>query len=636
MTSDDARPADIPGRNGPRPGRHVPPTWLRRGLVVLAVVVASLVTGVVTARADLALGPHEALYEVTTDGLVTVDLGPLGTVELASPVPLGLGVRATVKEVPTDLEALGDRTTLDALEGDLEAYLQFFSGPAATVADVAEALVHDALVRAGLVAVGAASVLAGLGLLLGRPRRTEVLSRLAPHTVTIAGALVLALVAGTVANARTAPARHEGRPASAVFAGTALEGARITGRLSGVLETYGARLVEMYDDNAAYYDGVVERLDAAWLARAELDARDAALALAPASGAGDEVGPGDEAGPDGDPGADDVTGTDGDTVADGDTGTGDEARPAGTRDAEGATGADDAPDVDATDEAVEPDVVTFLQVSDLHCNIGMAPVIRRVAELAGASAILDTGDTTMNGTAVERVCVTTFVGAAPEGVAYVLTTGNHDSADTAEQARAAGATVLDGGVVDVAGLRILGDRDVAETRLGEGTAQAGDEDADSQGRRLAEAACEHEPDLLMVHTPRAGTAALASGCVPLQISGHLHRRIGPVRVGDGLRYVSGTTAGAAEGQLTIGPLRGTAQMTVWRFDRATGRMLDLRVVSASPAGEVEVGAAVRVPQLAIAPADVDDATEDEGPDPAVTDPAVTDPAATDPAATGGR
>lgn len=606
----------VDARWGVRPGRTLPPTWLRRTLVAVAILVASVVLGVVTARADLTLGPHEARYEVTTDGIVTVDLGPLGTIEVDSPAPLGIGVRATIKEIPADLEAVGDRTTLEALDGDLTAYLQFFTGPQATIRHVVEALAADAARRALACAGLSVAALLGLGLLLGRPRRTELLERFAPHTVTLAGAVVLVLVAATASNGAVARARLEALPESAVFEGTSFEGARITGRLSGVIEEYGGQLLDMYEKNEAYYAAVVADLDRAWLERTAADERVAALAVRAATGAGVGSAPG--VGGTGDGGTGDGRPDDAATPAT----PGGPVVPTDARDeptGDGApTGGGQSPqeDADAPDDA---DVVTFLQVSDLHCNIGMAPVIRRAAQLAGASAILDTGDTSINGTAVERLCVEAFVDAAPDGTDYVLTTGNHDSSQTAEQARAAGATVPAGEVVEVAGVRILGDRDARETRLGAGTVQAGEEDPDDQAQRLAEAACAERPDLLMIHTPSVGTAARATGCVPLQISGHLHRRIGPVRSDLSTFYVSGTTAGAAEGKLTIGPLGGVAQMTLWRFDRTSRTWLDARVVVITPDGSVEVGAAVHVPRPApvapdVAPPVAPDVAPDDTPD----------------------
>src|SRR5665647_2026842 len=77
--------------------------------------------------------------------------------------------------------------------------------------------------------------------------------------------------------------------------------------------------------------------------------------------------------------------------------------------------------------------VVMLLVSDLHCNIGMAEVIGAVAELSGAQVVLNAGDTTLNGTAVESYCVTAFADALPDGATMLVVTGNHDSPETAAQ-----------------------------------------------------------------------------------------------------------------------------------------------------------------------------------------------------------
>ncbi|MDR0626741.1 MAG: hypothetical protein LBG11_05690, partial [Bifidobacteriaceae bacterium] len=63
----------------------------RAGLVwlvyALAVLCPALFIGLTTARADYSFGPHEATYEVTIDSRVTLDLGPLGSVVMPSPLP---------------------------------------------------------------------------------------------------------------------------------------------------------------------------------------------------------------------------------------------------------------------------------------------------------------------------------------------------------------------------------------------------------------------------------------------------------------------------------------------------------------------------------------------------------------------
>ena len=586
-----------PLAEAPAPRRRARSRWLRVGLPVLLGVLAALVFGVTTATADLSLGPHQARYDVTTDSVVTVDLGPLGTLQLDSPLPLTLGVHVTVEEIPDSFTAVDAATTLQALSGDLQGYLQFFAGPQATVHDATQALVADAVWRS----LGAFAVLAALWCggrwLMGRARREEVAERLAPHARQITGGvLVMSLALGVL----TSSLGQAGRPqsearASAVFDGTPLEGARVTGRLGGVIDTYGGYVVDAYRSNTEFYDRAETALQVAWREREELIAQ----AEAP-SGPSVRLDPGVPA-----PAAA--------VDAAGGEGVGEESREEPGEDVGDADADADADaDIDATptptpstspspsgEPSKDAEPVVLLVVSDLHCNVGMAPVIRSLAELSQAQVILDGGDTTINGTAVEQYCVTTFAQAAPSGVPIVTSPGNHDSRETSAMYARAGATVLSGEVVEVAGVRILGDRDPNETRIGAGTSSADTETAAEMGERLAQKACADPDgvDLLLVHTPRVGQAALDEGCVPAQVSGHMHRRAGPSMTGEGVRYVSSSTAGASAGQATVGPLNGVAEMTVLRFDPDGRRMLDYQVVQIGTDASVEVGPRLAWPSL---------------------------------------
>jgi predicted phosphodiesterase len=338
------------------------------------------------------------------------------------------------------------------------------------------------------------------------------------------------------------------RQASAVFDGTPLEGARITGRLAGVIDTYGGYVVDAYRDNESFYDGAVTNLETAWAERAASDAELAVL-----------------------------------------------RRSSTLRSPTAPTSPSPTTGADGADEGSEP--VVMLVVSDLHCNVGMARVIRSVAEHSGATIVLNAGDTTINGTAVESYCVTAFVGAVPDGAQMVVADGNHDSEQTSAQERAAGVVVLSGEVVDVAGVRILGDSDPNATRIGVGTSLVGEETVVDAGRRLAEVACADRDgvDLLLVHNPNVGNRAQDEGCAPAQVSGHVHRRIGPTAHGEGVRFVSSSTAGAVQGQATLGPLNGVAELTILRFDPDSRSFIDYRLVRVFPDAQVSVGFAVRWP-----------------------------------------
>ncbi|RXR25782.1 metallophosphoesterase [Oerskovia turbata] len=560
---------------------RTPPRWVRWALSVVAVLVPCVVWGVTTATADLSLGPHEARYEVTTDSVVTVDLGPLGTLQIDSPLPAGLGASVTVKEIPADLTAVDQATTLAGLTNDLEGYLQFFSGPQESIGHAVRALILDALRRTGfaILAVGAVGALGYV--VLGAARRDELTSILAPRTWEItASVAIVSLVAGSLSSSTQGRDLETTTPTSAVFAGTPLEGARITGRLAGIVDTYGGMVVDFLRENDEFYDMADKNLVAAWDARDAIDEADAAAAAAAAASDGE---PG--AGPDGEPGATTAPGPD-DGAPPADAGEG-PTPPAQPGDASPAATTGPSPSKTPTDDA---ELVTMLLISDLHCNIGMAPLIRTTIDRSSATLVLNAGDTTMNGTAVENFCVDAYMSALPKGTTMVVADGNHDSTETSARERSRGAKVLDGEILDIQGIRILGDSDAMAPGLIEGPTTRGG-GAVAQAARLTDVACEADDgiDILLIHTPRVGNVPMESGCVPAQLSGHMHTRADPEQVGGGIRYVNGSTAGAIANASRIGPLKGTAEMTLLRFDPTERRIVDWQIISVTPDGAADVG-----------------------------------------------
>jgi predicted phosphodiesterase len=544
MTAASDVPAGEPEAPASGPVRRRLPFWLRVVVPAGLALAVSLVVGVTTATTELSLGPHEARYDVTTDDAITVDVGPLGTLVMSSPLPLTLGVRVTVQEIPASVTSVGASSTLQSLSGDLQGYLQFFSGPQATIHDVTRALLTSAAWRSLSVLTLLVGLWFGGRLLLGPQRRAELAAPLAPHARQLAaGTLVVVLgltvMTSSVGERDRASSISAGSP---VFDGTALAGARVTGRLAGVINTYGTYVLDAYRTNQAFYAAADDAFVAAWKERqGRIDAAIQTQAPTPAP----------------------------------------------------SPSADEAADPVPKDE--QP--VVLLLVSDLHCNVGMAPVIRKAAQLSGAKVILDAGDTTIDGTAVEQYCVTTFAEAAPAGVPIVTSPGNHDSKETSAMYRRAGATVLSGEVVTVEGIRILGDSDPNATRIGAGTTLVGTETSREEASRLADVAC-NEPDgvdLLLIHNPRVGDETLDRGCVPTQLSGHLHTRVGPLRVGDGVRYVNASTAGALLGESTVGPLRNTAEMTVLRFDPVNRRILDYQLIQVRTDASASVGPRISWP-----------------------------------------
>jgi hypothetical protein len=610
---------------------------LRTAATLLVTGLLALAVGVSTASTRASLGPHEADYQVTLDRQATVELGPLGAVVADSPLPWPLGIEVVVREIPLQLGTTGSPMT--GLLADLQAYAQLFSHPEAAVAAATRGLVADALGRTTVVwsvalVLIAAGRLASQGLL-----RDHVRAALARPGVTPLGAVSsLALVAAVLVPAvQQRPVVGLSPP---VLDGTPMEGVQITGRLADLIATYGHVLRDAYEENEEFYALASQNL------RTAVAEDDQSAPVAPPSLLADgvtgtpEVGPvpvdgaaGRAADPDADAADPEASAPVGEAVDQEASAPGAEAVDPETQAPDAA--ALDAPlvDPDAEPDAPldendgtlaepdaagvpggataspepEPEPVTFVLVSDLHCNVGMADVITAAVDAFAADAVLDAGDTVVSGSSVESYCVDAFAGAVPGGVPVVVATGNHDSVTTAEQERAAGWTVLGGDVVDVAGVRILGDTDPTLTAIGAGTRPERDETIPEMEERLARTACDARDagdpvDLLLIHNPRAGTATLESGCATLQLSGHWHRTVGPEPLGAGLRYVSTSTGGGAGGGATVGPLTSDAELTVLRIDRATGEPMDYRRVLVGTDASVRLGTWFRFPEPETGPA----------------------------------
>ncbi|GAA4432509.1 hypothetical protein GCM10023169_38300 [Georgenia halophila] len=535
---------------------------IRTTVVLLVSGVVALTVGVTTASTRSSLGPHEADYSMSLDSRISFHMGPLGAVLLESPLPGPLGVEVVVHQIPTDVErATAEDSPVPGLLADLSAYGQLVSHPEAAVADAVRGLVTDALGRTAvtwsllLVAVAAGRLAAGGHL------RDEMRRALAkPGVAVLAGAV---LVGGTAAVVVPEVRRDEPDGYSPdVLDGTPLEGARITGRLADIVAVYGEQVREIVEENDAFYDLAANNLASALESEPEQPPVVGATVEAPQTPTGAETSPGEPT----------------------------------------ATGSPEADETSPTPQQSELDPVTFVMVADLHCNVGMATVIGTALEQTGAAALIDAGDTVVSGTSVESYCIDAFDRAVPDDVPVVVGTGNHDSITTAEQEREVGWTVLQGEIVEIAGVRFLGDTDPTLTAVGSGTVQEREETVDEMGERLAEIACEAEDageadgeggargvDVLLVHNPRAGIATLESSCANLQLSGHWHRTVGPEVFGSGVRYVSTSSGGGAGGGATVGPLSSDAEITIMRIDRTTGTPLDYRRVVIDTEAAVHLG-----------------------------------------------
>ncbi|MGC5629180.1 metallophosphoesterase family protein [Georgenia sp. Z1344] len=256
-------------------------------------------------------------------------------------------------------------------------------------------------------------------------------------------------------------------------------------------------------------------------------------------------------------------------------------------------------------------VTTAMFYTDVHCNVGAAEVVGHAADLVEADMVIDGGDTTIAGTAIEQFCVDAIESSMPEDTPYVVAAGNHDSIVTVDQMRRAGWTVLDGSIVEVGGVRIIGDTDPRITTLDQPTVQERSETWEETAERIAADSCEaladEDPvDLAVIHDAFGGRRVAWTGCVPLTLSGHIHTHVGPEVDGLGVRWVEGAAGGQGQGVPTLGAVREPAPMGQIEFDSETGEALRYRRIVLQPDSSVEVSDWTDMPaNLPIPKTDVD-------------------------------
>ncbi|HZL74023.1 MAG TPA: metallophosphoesterase [Propionibacteriaceae bacterium] len=246
------------------------------------------------------------------------------------------------------------------------------------------------------------------------------------------------------------------------------------------------------------------------------------------------------------------------------------------------------------------DETMILGFSDLHCNQAMTELIGRLAHVTKPSLVLSSGDDTVNGTAAERGCVRREANIPP-AVPFLVATGNHDSDVTEAQMRNVGMTVLDGQVVEAAGLGVLGDDD-PEHNIPFSVDRVKDrpESEEEMAQRLIDVARDKPTDVLLVHQPVAARVIMNSPNppAPLVLWGHYHAQSGPrvIMHDDGSWTVGmqqGTAGGVREPTFTsfstpFSPPLISADVYFYFRDNATGLITGVQPVHFRPDAKVVI------------------------------------------------
>lgn len=242
----------------------------------------------------------------------------------------------------------------------------------------------------------------------------------------------------------------------------------------------------------------------------------------------------------------------------------------------------------------------ILGFSDLHCNQATTELISRLVRVTGPSLILSSGDDTVNGTAAERGCIRREAPIS-HGVPFVVATGNHDSDVTEAQMRTVGITVLDGQVVEAAGLDVLGDDD-PEHNIPFSVDRINDraESEEQMAQRLVDLARNKHTDVVLVHQPVAARVIMNAPDPPasLVLWGHYHAQAGPqvIRHEDGSWTVGmqeGTAGGVRQPTFTsfstpFSPPLISADVYFYFRDNATGLITGVQPVHFEPNGKVVI------------------------------------------------
>jgi predicted phosphodiesterase len=233
------------------------------------------------------------------------------------------------------------------------------------------------------------------------------------------------------------------------------------------------------------------------------------------------------------------------------------------------------------------DAISVLWVSDIHDNPEAFDVMESLISQFGAKAVVDTGDLSDHGTAVENAL---YASVSQVPVPYIYVRGNHDSR-TATQAYLSSlknVRVLDNGhVVDVAGIRWAGIGDprfTPDKRAGTDTDSPETKESLAEaGVRLATAIQAASPpvDVALVHEP--AMAEPLADTVPLVLDGHTHQRAYQQLSSSTLELTQGSSGGAGLRTLEGGkPL--PLESSILYFSPTTHRLIAVDDVTVSGLG----------------------------------------------------
>ena len=210
------------------------------------------------------------------------------------------------------------------------------------------------------------------------------------------------------------------------------------------------------------------------------------------------------------------------------------------------------------------DTVALLHVSDIHSNPLGISLTRQLARTFDVDAVVDSGDLTSFGEAIETSVARRV---SDMEIPYVFVPGNHDSLANQERLDAIdNVHLLHEATFDVQGITIFGWRDPTFTVWESMSTEEGNELREQEGADVAAALeAQTDVDVLVVHDRRM--AEVSDGLVPLVLSGHTHER--DTTLGEETDYLTVGSTGATGLEFFIeGSRPYEAEIVYFRNDQA--------------------------------------------------------------------
>lgn len=160
----------------------------------------------------------------------------------------------------------------------------------------------------------------------------------------------------------------------------------------------------------------------------------------------------------------------------------------------------------------------ILHVSDIHNNPVAFPFIQEIISTFQVEMVIDTGDLTDYGTALEAEIAASIANLP---VPYIFVPGNHDSpAVISYLQQLNNVTVLEGGSINRGGIRITGLKDPSSEGREVGVADAHQLADYQEGLLTLISQLEGIPDIVAVHDIRLAEPLI--GRIPVILHGHTH------------------------------------------------------------------------------------------------------------------